>query len=149
MARRNSNKYKKQLYESAEPNNEHETSVVIYDSMMNSKAWKALTNNARVLYQYMKKQQFGQKDIKGFGKEYFYFNKGMWKKGYENSYELYSNQNQFYKDRDMLIENGFIETAQRGQNTRTKDIYRLSTKWNDRLVDNSKVHFGGNKNDTS
>ena len=53
----------------------------------------------------MKLQLYGQKSIPEQAEECFYFNKAMWKK----TYQLYTNQSQFYKDRDLLVENGFIE----------------------------------------
>lgn len=102
-----------------------DVSASIYCSMIQSKAWENLTNNARVLYLYMKLQYYGQKTIADREQECFYFNKAMWK----TTYKLYSNQNQFYKDRDLLIENGFIEIEQHGKNTRTKIVYRFSDRW--------------------
>ena len=93
--------------------------------MMQSKAWGALTNNARVLYLYMKLQYYGQKQIEGRGEDCFYFNKGL----YCETYHLYSNTRQFRKDRDLLIQLGFIECIENGKTTRTKSIYKFSNRW--------------------
>lgn len=119
-------KYIPKTFESKKP----DVSASIYCSMIQSKAWENLTNNARVLYLYMKLQYYGQKAIPDREQEYFYFNKGMWK----TTYKLYTNQNQFYKDRNLLIENGFIEIEQNGKNTRTKTIYRFSDKWQQVII---------------
>lgn len=100
-------------------------SANIFGSMIQSKAWNNLSNNARVLYLYMKLQYYGQKNIPNREQEYFYFNKAMFTK----TYPLYKNTNQFYKDRQLLIDNGFIEIVERTQNTREKMIYKLSAKW--------------------
>lgn len=104
-----------------------DVSANIYSSMMQSQAWRNLTPNAIRLYLYMKLQLYGQKSISGYGEEYFYFNKAMWR----DTYPIYTNQAQFYKDRDLLVKNGFIEIVEHGQNTRTKAIYKLSDRWQD------------------
>ncbi len=52
-------------------------------------------------------------------------NKSKWK----DLYHLYTNESQFYKDRDLLVKYGFIEIIENGKNTRTKSIYMLSDKW--------------------
>lgn len=120
MARKK--KYVPKAFESGKAG---DVSANIYASMMQSKAWSNLTNNARVLYLYMKLQYYGQKTIPDREQECFYFNKRMFTK----VYQLYKNVNQFYKDKKLLIDNGFIETAENGKTTRTKSIYRFSSKW--------------------
>ena len=40
-------------------------SVTIYKSMIESYPWKQLTPQAKVLYMYMKLQQYGQKQLDG------------------------------------------------------------------------------------
>lgn len=120
MARRK--KYVPKAFESKKAG---DVSANIYASMIQSRAWANLTNNARVLYLYMKLQYYGQRNIPNREQECFYFNKAMFTK----TYQLYKNVNQFYRDRQMLIDNGFIETVENGRTTRTKSIYRLSSKW--------------------
>ena len=101
-------------------------SAVIYASMIQSQAWQKLSNNARVLYLYMKLQYFGVKqEEKPRGQaDLFYFNKAMATK----TYGLYTNMAQFRKDRDMLVQYGFIDEIEKGKNTRTKSIYRFSDR---------------------
>ena len=120
---RRKQKYVPKRYESRKQSGD--ISANIYASMMHSAAWQNLTSNAIRLYLYMKLQLYGQKSIPEQGEECFYFNKAMWK----NTYQLYTNQAQFYKDRDLLVKNGFIEIIEHGQNTRTKAIYKFSDKW--------------------
>lgn len=120
MARKK--KYVPKTFESSKSG---DVSANIYASMMQSRAWGNLTNNARVLYLYMKLQYYGQKTIPDREQECFYFNKALFLK----IYQLYTNANQFYKDKKLLIDNGFIEIVENGKTTRTKSIYRFSSKW--------------------
>lgn len=99
-------------------------SAAVYASMMQSKAWHNLSNNARVLYLYMKLQLYGAK-IKDHPETDFYFNTAMAQK----TYGLYSNMAQFRKDRQQLIDNGFIDVVENGRFTRTKNVYRFSSRW--------------------
>ncbi len=115
-------KYTPKNFESAKSN---DVSANIYASMMQSKAWQGLTASAIRLYLFMKLQYYGQKSIPSQAQEYFYFNRAM----YKETYKLYTNNSQFYKDKDLLVKQGFIEVVESGRNTRTKSIYRLSDKW--------------------
>ena len=74
---------------------------------------------------YMKLQQFGQAPIEGYGADCFVFNQAM----YTKTYPIYKTGAQFRRDRDQLIEYGFIEMVECGRFTRTKNIYRFSAKW--------------------
>ena len=58
MARKK--KYVPKAFESGKAG---DVSANIYASMIQSRAWSNLTNNARVLYVYMKLQYYGQKTI--------------------------------------------------------------------------------------
>ena len=58
---------------------------------------------------------------------YFTFNKAKWQK--DGLYGLYSNSGQFYRDIKALIEHGFIDCVQSGYSTRTKSLYKFSTRW--------------------
>ena len=100
-------------------------SANIYASMIQSPAWEQLSNNARVLYLYMKLQYYGAKSVPNHSEDCFYFNTALIKK----TYRLYSNMSQFRKDREQLIEKGFITVLESGKNTRTKAIYQFSDKW--------------------
>ncbi len=100
-------------------------SANIYVSMMQSNAWMQLSKNARLLYIYMKAQYYGQKNLPERPSTDFVFNWALVNK----TYKLYSNKGQFENDRNMLIQYGFIEIVENGKNTRTKNIYRYSDKW--------------------
>lgn len=115
--------YKPKNYEAIE--NKGTVFASIHVSMIQSNAWLQLTNNSRVLYLYLKLQQYGQKSIEGRDERCFYFNKAL----YMKKYKLYTNAGQFRKDRDMLIKYGFIECVENGEFTRTKNIYRYSDRW--------------------
>lgn len=117
--------YERKAYETRKPGVQTgEPFAAIYSSMMGSEAWGQLSNNARVLYLYMKMQLFGGKRD-GLPEGQFYFNRST----YTKTYRLYSNQNQFYKDRDLLIAYGFIDMIESGKNTRTKAVYQFSDRW--------------------
>ena len=130
-------KYKPKSFETRADGRDGKVYARIYNTMLKSQAWRNLSKNARDLYVHMKAQYYAQPDIEGCPDGCFYFNRGMW----QEDYKLYKNQNQFYKDRDLLVKHGFIEIYQNGKNTRTKTIYMFSNKWNE--------EFGYNKNDTS
>lgn len=106
-------------------------SATIFASMLQHKAFTDLSNNAKVLYIYMKLQQYGQKQIEGMDNDCFYFNKAMYliDDKYPNNYKLYSNGKQFQRDLKALVDNGFIEVVERGSTSRTKNIYRYSDAW--------------------
>ncbi len=118
---RRARKYQPRPFESRGDN----LSANIYLSMIKSKAWENLSNNAKVLYLYMKLQLYGANTIEGHPPEDFYFNTAM----ITQTYKLYTNMSQFRKDRQLLIDNGFIEIIENGRFSRTKNIYRLSAKW--------------------
>ena len=100
--------------------------VRIFLNMINSSAFKDLSYKQQLLYFYMK-TQFCQKDSKKPNGKHlqFYFNRGL----YKNTLGLYSNDEQFRKDRDALIMHGFIICIENGSNTRSKSIYQFSDKW--------------------
>ena len=114
-----------------------DTSANIYSSMQKHPAWKSLSPSQKALYTACKAEYYGKSrhDLDSFGEEYrtdqtvFTFNRSKWKKGIEGSYELYSNQNSFYKDMDSLILHGFIDCVICGSSTRTKSLYRYSSRW--------------------
>ena len=114
--------------------NSSDISANIYMSMLMSEKWKALSKNAQVLYLYCKAQYYAEKRkpvpqeralSEQEQRQCFTMNKAKW----QNLYGIYSNERQFYKDMNMLIENGFIELIENGKTTRTKSIYMLSNKW--------------------
>ena len=135
--------YERKAYETKKPGKPTgEPFAAIYSSMVGSEAWAALTNNARVLYIYMKLQLFGnKKDHLPEGR--FYFNRAM----YSKNYNLYKNQTQFYTDRDLLIKCGFIDEVENGKTTRTKNIYQFSDRWQDISVSEIQKELEQEKED--
>lgn len=128
---RRKKQYVKKSFESTgQPN---DTSANIYMSMLLSNAWGKLTKNAQVLYLYCKAQYYAEKKkpiIFSTGETsdcFFTMNQTKWR----DTYHLYKNLSQFYKDRDLLIQHGFIEIIENGSFTKTRNIYKLSDKWKD------------------
>lgn len=111
-----------------------DTSSSIYESMLQSAAFKDLNSKQKVLYLYMKSQYYGKrKPEKDFpdideiqGEDKFYFN---WDIAQE--YGLYKptcNKN-FRNDIDALIKHGFIELVASGKQQHKKSIYKYSPNW--------------------
>ena len=122
---KNKTTYERKSYETKKPGTKTgEPFAAIYSSMLGSAAWEQLSNNARVLYLYMKLQLFGGKRD-GLPEGQFYFNRAT----YTKTYNLYRNPNQFYKDRNLLVYWGFINVIECGRTTRTKNIYQFSDRW--------------------
>ena len=96
--------------------------------MLLSDAWKELTKSQQCLYLYCKAQYYGEKTING-DPECFTLNKDKW----QRQYGLYKkgNEHSFYTDMNALISHGFVLCAERGDNTRTKNIYKYSARWRD------------------
>ena len=141
MSRRSQKKLTTRPHESINPD---KCFVRIYDSMMQSAAWKSLNANQCMLYICMKHSRYKATDSERriinsmeCAEDLFFFNRARWytratelKTGY--CFRLYSNQKQFYRDRDKLIEVGLIETVEYrapADNIHPKNLYKLSTKW--------------------
>lgn len=117
-----------------------DTSANIYMSMLMSNAWNNLSKNARVLYLYCKAQYYAEKrkpttqtsnlQVQQSDRTYFTMNKSKWCE----LYGLYKegNARNFTKDMKELIDNGFVELVENGRLTRTKSVYKLSDKWQDK-----------------
>ena len=70
---KNKTTYERKSYETKKPGTKTgEPFAAIYSSMLGSTAWEQLSNNARVLYLYMKMQLFGGKRD-GLPEGQFYF----------------------------------------------------------------------------
>ena len=128
-------KYQKKSFESSGISSD--TSANIYHSMLTSVAWQTLSKPQRILYLCMKDRYYQLKRHPYNNQEMFYFNKSLWK----NEYQLYTNAKQFEKDRDALIEKGFIIVVEDGYNTRTNNIYKYSDKWQKYGTDLFKIEF--------
>lgn len=111
-----------------------DTSANIYESMLQSAAYRDLTKNQRLLYVYMKAQYYGkrkpEKDFPGMeqfqGDDLFYFNLSL-----ADKYGLYSrgNRGQFYNDVKSLQEHGFIRVVSNGHSTKSRSIYKFIGDW--------------------
>lgn len=126
-------KYTPKAFESE--GNSNDTSANIYESMLLSPAFIALSNRQRLLYLYCKAQYYGKrkpaKDFKELGlyqeETCFYMNRAVIRK-----YSMYpdSSNKEFYRDIDALISYGFItRELQGGGNGHTKSVYKFSGKW--------------------
>ena len=100
--------------------------IQIWKSFLDEEAFKKLTKNQRLLYIYMVAQFNGNKTKNNPNgeKDQFYFNWQLVKK-----YCLYSNHDQFKRDRDALINAGFIECVENNRFLRKKNVYRFSHRW--------------------
>lgn len=141
-------KYKPKAFESTGKSSD--VSANIYESMIMSKAWKDLSKNQRLLYVYCKACYYGQKDpykkslFKDMGMDvpndvqsFFSLTEGSIK----NHWELYTNVNSFYSDRDALITHGFIRVVADGHAMRKANIYQFSSKWREYGSDNFKIEY--------
>ena len=111
-----------------------ETFASIFESMLQSKAFKSLTKNQRLLYVYCKAQILGKRKPKEDYKklelyqeeECFYLHLqavidyGLYKRG---------GASQFYDDMQALEDKGFIKKLASGQNSKSKNIYKLTGDW--------------------
>lgn len=118
-----------------------DVSANIYISMLQSKAWHNLTSKQKELYLYCKAQYYGERKSKAEHltvtekecekdidiSKRFTMNKSKWCE----IYGLYTNgtQRYFYSDMKALIENGFVQTIEKGKTSRTKNIYEFSGRW--------------------
>ena len=111
-------------YESSNPKND--TFGAIYFSMLQSVAWKELKKGEQRLYLCMKQELHNSKN-KPIKSDLlcFSFNLSM----YSTKYNLGKNKRQFIKEKDSLIEKGFITCEDGGANTHTNAIYRFSDQW--------------------
>lgn len=104
----------------------------IYLPMIESAAFKSLTPKQKELYLYMKLEDYSaDRPLKESGEpyshEYFYFNELKWKR----VHGLYTQRQGFTRDRDVLIDRGFIQVAEHyrygGRNQ--KNVYRFHDGW--------------------
>lgn len=126
MSRSKRAKYQPKPFESSGASSD--TSANLYMSMLTSAAFKALTAQQKVLYLYCKSQYYGEKHHPGGEADCFYMNQSMWSDLFQ-LYDKSSNKTGFRRDRDALIEKGFIACVEDGSPTRTKSVYRFSFMW--------------------
>ena len=103
-------------------------SANIYRSMILSPAWQELTAQQHDLYLTCKLQAYGEKR-KPIAEDplSFTMNRAKW----ADLYHLYDRNNGrgFQRDLTALISRGFISCVSCGAISRTKSIYRFSSKW--------------------
>lgn len=143
MSRRK--KYEPKPFEHDPSSGSPPISASIFGSMLQSAAWKALTPKQHDLYLLCKYQLYGQgkQDKRDFPEVYrqdntcFTMNRTKW----ADLYGLYKRNNAegFYRDMSALIEKGFVDCVVNGKATRTKSLYRLSTRWRLYGTDNYTV----------
>jgi len=110
----------------------HDTFANIYMSMLLSPAFKDLKHRQQMLYIVMKAQYYGKRKPRQDYKdlydcdEYFYMNFDAVQ--YYGLYTKYM-QKEFRKDKQALIDHGFIELVASGAKTHTKSIFKYSDKW--------------------
>lgn len=115
-------------------NMQADTSSNIFESMLQSSAFRSLTPKQQILYVYLKAQLFGKRkpqqdfpDVPSLqGDNLFYFN---WSQA--KDYGLYKEtcSKNFYGDMEALIKGGFIDRIASGKSNRTKTIYEFSSRW--------------------
>lgn len=117
--------YQKKPFES--DGNGSDISSNIYMSMMTSPAFRDLSAQQVRLYLFCKAQYYAEKKKPNNDRLCFTMNKSKW----SGLYGLYDKNNGagFQRDITALIEHGFITCAECGAITRTKSIYRFSSKW--------------------
>ena len=111
-----------------------DTTANLYESMLQSRAFKSLTAKQQILYVYCKAQYYGKRkprkdyEKKGLYQDdtYFYFN---WQLAID--YELYTEKSwsSLYHDMAILEKRGFIEKVKSGKGHKTKTVYKFSDKW--------------------
>lgn len=112
--------------------NQADTSANIYESMLQSPAFKSLNSKQKILYVYCKAQYYGKrKPSKDYKEQYqedscFYMN---WGKALD--YGLYKEtcSSNFYKDMKVLEKKGFIKKLKSGKDHKEKNVYQFSDEW--------------------
>ena len=125
MSSRKHKPYQKKLFESTGASND--TSANIYMSMLLSPAWKDLTANQQRLYVYCKAQYYAEKQKPNGDVLCFTMHQSKWC----DLYNLYKRNNaaSFIRDMTELIAHGFVSCVECGAISRSKSIYRFSSKW--------------------
>jgi hypothetical protein len=111
-----------------------DTSASIFESMLQSEAFKSLKHRQQILYVYCKAQYYGKRkpradykdipELQGDDLVYFNFDVAV-------EYGRYTKKSSklFYTDMDALIKAGFIERIVSGKAHKKKTIYKYSARW--------------------
>lgn len=112
--------------------NQADTSANIYESMLQSLAFKSLNHRQQILYIYCKAQYYGKrKPSKDYKEQYqddscFYMN---WGKALDYGLYTESSSSNFYKDMKELEKKGFIKKLKSGKDHKEKNVYQYSDAW--------------------
>lgn len=115
--------------------NRTDSFCMVFDSLLESAAFKDLTDKQRYIYILCVSQFYGhrkpEKDYKDIdevqGKDKFYLN---WREVHER-YGMYSegNHSRFYKDMQALQEHGFIRQISSGKAQHKKSVWQFDWHW--------------------
>ena len=139
--RRKGKSYEPQHYETVQGARNSKKYARVYALMIESEAFKSLTSNQKVLYLYMKLEDYsGDRPRKEDGREYshehFYFNESKWKA----KHGLYSQRKYFTRDRDALVAKGFIKIVEHYKygGRSQKNVYKFHDGWKEWAKSNQK-----------
>jgi len=143
MARPKKKQYEPKLFESRNRGSsfinqrgksQADTSANIYESMLQSPAFKSLTSKQKILYVYCKAQYYGKrKPSKDYEKQglyqedsCFYMN---WQKAID--YKLYTEKSHstFHRDMKALEAKGFIKKLKSGKDHKEKNVWQFDDRW--------------------
>lgn len=102
------------------------TFVRLTDNMLKSAAWANLTLRQQGLYLYCKAKYKHQKPVGGVIVEADIKNFIIAR---DEILRLYGSPSTFAKDRDALIENGFIVCVENGRTSWTPNVYAFTDGW--------------------
>lgn len=111
---------------------ENRAYFMVFESLLMSDAYLSLNSGERELLTVcLAQERFGRADEKrGFSEKYRndrrYFTMNKQKR---EMYHLSSNATTASKQMEALITHGFVDCVVNGQNTRSKSLYRLSSRW--------------------
>lgn len=121
--------------------------VRLYDDLLFSVAFNSLTPGARTLYMFFLYARYHQTSeekaylAQKYGNTdhtYLFFNESRWQdtpnhKRDSMHYCIYpvGGGRQFRRDKNALIDKGFLEVIEQNSHRMAKNVYRLSSKWQD------------------
>lgn len=141
MARPKKKQYEPKLFESRNRGSsfinqrgksQADTSANIYESMLQSPAFKSLEKRQQILYVYCKAQYYGKrKPSKDYKEQFqddscFYMN---WQKAIDYGLYTEKSHSNFYKDMQALEKKGFIKKLKSGKDHKEKSVYQFVDGW--------------------
>jgi hypothetical protein len=101
--------------------------ININHQLLMSQAFSSCSNNARLLYIYMRAEQYGVNENQHPYKDNTKFI--FTAKQYRDKYNITSNAESFRIARDELIEKGFIKCTEDNSHIRKANVYQYSDEW--------------------